>query len=61
MSEKERIRNEEAQVGPREPTADEGGTCTNISDPVRRGLCRICGMPVLGAAPFCQEHEPPVP
>ena len=35
--------------------------CGNIDDPIRRGLCKICGMPVVGAAPFCQEHEPPVP
>ncbi|MGO9571817.1 MAG: hypothetical protein ACLP5H_30185 [Desulfomonilaceae bacterium] len=35
--------------------------CGDIDDPVRRGLCRVCGMPVLGEVPFCQDHEPPVP
>ena len=38
-----------------------GEACDDITDPIRRGLCKVCGMPVLGAAPFCQEHEPPVP
>ncbi len=35
--------------------------CDDITDPLRRGLCKVCNMPVVGAAPFCQEHEPPVP
>jgi hypothetical protein len=35
--------------------------CDNISDPVRRTLCKACGMPVVGEAPFCKDHEPPVP
>ena len=35
--------------------------CNRIDDPVRRGLCKVCGTPVAGAMPFCQEHEPPVP
>jgi hypothetical protein len=41
-----------------EPTKD---ACATIEDPVRRGLCRVCKAPVIGAAPFCQDHEPPVP
>jgi hypothetical protein len=35
--------------------------CGDINDPIRRGLCRMCGMPVVGEAPFCKDHEPPVP
>ncbi len=35
--------------------------CNVIDDPLRRGLCKVCGTPVAGALPFCQEHEPPVP
>ncbi len=35
--------------------------CNRIEDPVRRGLCKVCGTPVAGALPFCQQHEPPVP
>ena len=35
--------------------------CNTIDDPLRRGLCKVCGTPVGGALPFCQEHEPPVP
>ncbi len=35
--------------------------CDDITDPVRRGLCKVCNMPVVGEAPFCKDHEPPVP
>ncbi|AFM26849.1 hypothetical protein [Desulfomonile tiedjei] len=35
--------------------------CASIKDPVRRSLCRVCNAPVLGKAPFCSTHEPPVP
>jgi len=35
--------------------------CASIEDPIRRGLCRVCQAPVIGEAPFCKEHEPPVP
>lgn len=35
--------------------------CADIKDPVRRGLCRVCQAPVVGEAPFCKDHEPPVP
>lgn len=41
-----------------EPEVD---VCAEIEDPVRRGLCRVCGLPVVGEAPFCKDHEPPVP
>jgi hypothetical protein len=34
--------------------------CNRIDDPVRRGLCKVCGTPVAGALPFCRQHEPPV-
>jgi hypothetical protein len=42
-------------------TTPQDETCDDIEDPVRRGLCKVCQTPVLGAAPFCKEHEPPVP
>ncbi len=38
-----------------------GEACGDIDDPIRRGLCKICNMPVVGEAPFCKDHEPPVP
>jgi len=38
-----------------------GQVCDAIDDPVRRGLCKVCGLPVVGEAPFCQDHEYPVP
>jgi hypothetical protein len=41
-----------------ELTADP---CADIEDPVRKGLCRVCQAPVIGYAPFCKDHEPPVP
>jgi hypothetical protein len=49
-----------------EETAAAGSTeaadpCADIKDPVRRGLCRVCQVPVVGEAPFCKDHEPPVP
>jgi hypothetical protein len=40
------------------PTADP---CADIKDPVRKTLCRVCKAPVIGEAPFCKDHEPPVP
>ena len=39
----------------------EGEACGDIADPIRRGLCKVCDMPVVGEAPFCKDHEPPVP
>lgn len=50
---------ETAWAGPTETQA--GDPCAHIEDPVRRGLCRICQVPVVGEAPFCRDHEPPVP
>lgn len=35
--------------------------CAGIKDPVRRTLCRVCQAPVVGEAPFCKDHEPPLP
>jgi hypothetical protein len=40
---------------------EEGPRCDDINDPVRKGLCKVCGTPVLNMAPFCQDHDPPVP
>lgn len=41
--------------------AQAADPCADIKDPVRRGLCRVCQAPVVGEAPFCKDHEPPVP
>lgn len=41
--------------------SQETDPCANITDPVRKGLCRVCQVPVVGEAPFCKDHEPPVP
>lgn len=40
---------------------ESGDPCVDIKDPVRRSLCRVCQVPVVGEAPFCKDHEPPVP
>lgn len=37
------------------------GSCDNIQDPVRRGLCKLCEQPVVGETPFCTDHQPEVP
>ena len=56
-TEKEGSREKEEKAT--DPTTGE--TCADINDPVRRSLCKVCNMPVMGGAPFCKEHEPPVP
>ncbi|MBI5250727.1 MAG: hypothetical protein HY912_14650 [Desulfomonile tiedjei] len=43
------------------PLSESEVDCASIHDPVRRALCRVCKAPVIGEAPFCKEHEPPVP
>jgi len=43
------------------PGAPMGEACDDITDPVRRTLCKVCHTPVIGEAPFCKDHEPPVP
>ncbi len=46
----------------REPSAGKvGQSCAEIDDPTRRALCKICGVPILREAPFCKDHEYPVP
>lgn len=35
--------------------------CETIRDPVRRTLCKACGLPLVGQAPFCRDRELPVP
>ena len=42
-------------------TEEQGRSCDNIDDPFRRGLCKLCGLPVVGEAPFCKNHEYPAP
>ncbi len=56
-TEREDLREKEEKAV--DPTTGE--VCEDIHDPVRRSLCKVCNMPVMGDAPFCQEHEPPVP
>jgi hypothetical protein len=58
----------EEKTGQVEEPAPSGSTevkaadpCADIKDPVRRGLCRVCQKPVIREAPFCKDHEPPVP
>jgi DNA-binding protein HU-beta len=33
--------------------------CGSVEGSVRRLLCRVCGLPVLGELPFCKEHAIP--
>lgn len=46
---------------PEEPAKVAVDECAGIEDPIRKGLCRICQAPIVGEAPFCKDHEPPVP
>jgi hypothetical protein len=41
--------------------AQASDPCADIKDPIRRGLCRVCQVPVIGDVSFCKDHEPPVP
>ncbi|MGD9818152.1 MAG: hypothetical protein AB7V04_05555 [Desulfomonilaceae bacterium] len=43
------------------PPETPGDPCANIEGSVRRGLCKVCQTPVVGEAPFCKDHEAPVP
>ena len=54
-------RQEEKKTRSRTRNRGQGDACGDIDDPIRRGLCRACGLPVVGEAPFCKDHEPPVP
>jgi hypothetical protein len=58
---KERKEGEALARPPEGTEKGEEDVCADIADPVRRGLCRICQAPVVGEAPFCKDHEPPVP
>lgn len=62
MSDKEE-RNQEREPGLQSGSAGEttADPCVDIKDPVRRTFCRVCQAPVIGEAPFCKHHEPPVP
>jgi hypothetical protein len=62
MSDKEE-RNQEREPGSQSGAAGErtADPCGDIKDPVRKTLCRVCQAPVIGEAPFCKDHEPPVP
>ncbi|MBI5570402.1 MAG: hypothetical protein HY914_10695 [Desulfomonile tiedjei] len=60
-SEEKRERTEEGKLAEKEVGEGAADVCADIHDPVRRGLCKICNMPVVGEAPFCKDHEPPVP
>lgn len=61
MDEREDKPQEEKFSAEEETRAEEADECASIQDPVRRTLCEVCHKPVIGMAPFCQEHEPPVP
>ncbi len=52
---------EHTKVKEQDDTRAGEESCENIDDPVRRTLCKMCNKPVVGASPFCEEHEPPVP
>jgi hypothetical protein len=54
-------RQEEKQRVSEPGTEGKVDVCGDITDPIRRGLCRICGIPVVGEAPFCKDHEAPIP
>jgi len=58
MSENNEKDREKASISQAETAEDP---CAGINDPVRRGLCRVCQVPVIGEAPFCKDHEPPTP
>ncbi len=45
--------------GEKEP--DKGDPCDEIQDSLRRMLCKTCGVPVVGEAPWCKDHKPPIP
>lgn len=51
----------ETKVTEKTEAEEEASRCEGIDDPVRRGLCKVCGLPVIGEAPFCKDHELPVP
>jgi len=62
MSERDEKKNQvEATAAAGSSEAQAGDPCAHIEDPVRKGLCRVCQVPVVGEAPFCKDHEPPVP
>jgi hypothetical protein len=42
-------------------SSEGAGPCERISDPVRKGLCKACELPVIGEAPFCKDFENIVP
>ena len=62
MSDKEE-RDLEKKQGAKATTVGEltADPCGDIKDPVRKTFCRVCQAPVIGEAPFCKDHEPPVP
>jgi len=62
MSERDEAREQAEEAAPVGSTAvSAADPCADIKDPVRKGLCRVCQVPVVGEAPFCKDHEPPVP
>lgn len=57
----ERNADREEPMGAGKAGESTAEACDTIADPVRRTLCKVCGLPVMGEAPFCKDHEPPVP
>jgi DNA-binding protein HU-beta len=33
--------------------------CASVEGSIRKLMCRVCGLPVLGELPFCKEHAIP--
>jgi nucleoid DNA-binding protein len=43
----------------REKVAPTAQDCDDIEGTIQRMLCKVCGMPALGALPFCKKHTEP--
>jgi len=61
MQHQEYDRTEDVREELDQEPAHGSGECDTIGDPIRRALCKACGLPVVGEAPFCRDHESPVP
>jgi hypothetical protein len=62
MSERDEEKNRVKDTAAWGSTHEQAGDpCAHIKDPVRRGLCRVCQLPVVGEAPFCKDYEAPAP
>ena len=32
--------------------------CATVEGPMKKILCKVCGLPAIGDLPFCREHRP---